>query len=199
MRTSSFCFALCLCACATPRGEAPAASAPAPAASPAPQSETNAQSPSDSQQQAPLIEITNARQPLPGMLTGGQPTAEQLRAAKSAGYSTVISLLPASDTADEAALAGELGLHFVTIEVRGAADITEAKARELGAALHAANAKPVLVHCASGNRVGALLALEAFYMEGASVEDALSLGDRAGLASLRPAVEQHLGAAKKPE
>ncbi len=47
---------------------------------------------------------------------------------------------------------------------------------------------PVLLHCASGNRVGALLALRA-RMHGASPEEALELGNEAGLSSLRSTVE----------
>jgi hypothetical protein len=50
-----------------------------------------------------------------------------------------------------------------------------------------------MVHCASGNRVGALLALRANRLEGASPEDALELGLDAGLTRLEPAVREALG------
>ncbi|MER2176978.1 MAG: hypothetical protein ABS955_04680, partial [Stenotrophomonas maltophilia] len=42
---------------------------------------------------------------------------------------------------------------------------------------------PVLLHCASGNRAGALLALLQA-REGASVDDALTFGRAAGMTSL---------------
>ena len=47
---------------------------------------------------------------------------------------------------------------------------------------------PVLLHCASGNRVGALLSLRA-HMQGASPEEALELGTEAGLSSLSDTVK----------
>ncbi len=48
----------------------------------------------------------------------------------------------------------ELGLHFVSIPVRGADDLTEANARKLGEALNAAGSKPLLLHCGSAYRAG---------------------------------------------
>ena len=54
----------------------------------------------------------------------------------------------------------------------------------------------VLLHCASGNRVGALLALAAVQVDGASPEAALTLGRAAGLKSLEPVVMERLA---KPE
>jgi protein tyrosine phosphatase (PTP) superfamily phosphohydrolase (DUF442 family) len=50
---------------------------------------------------------------------------------------------------------------------------------------------PVLLHCASSNRVGALLALRA-KMHGADTANALALGIDAGLTSLQPVVEEAL-------
>ncbi len=50
---------------------------------------------------------------------------------------------------------------------------------------------PVLLHCRTGNRVGALLALRAS-MQGASDEEALEIGRKAGLGSLETAVVEQL-------
>ena len=46
----------------------------------------------------------------------------------------------------------------------------------------------------SGNRVGALFALKAQYVDGKSTEDALSEGRAHGLKAMEPAVRQLLGA-----
>ena len=51
--------------------------------------------------------------------------------------------------------------------------------------------KPVLLHCSSSNRVGALLALRA-KENGADDQAALDLGVSSGLAGLKPVVEKKL-------
>ncbi len=53
----------------------------------------------------------------------------------------------------------------------------------------------VLVHCGSSNRVGALLALRAFYHEGATVEEAMDIGAVAGMTRMTDAVRAKLEAA----
>ncbi|MCH7821705.1 MAG: hypothetical protein IIA07_06780 [Proteobacteria bacterium] len=52
---------------------------------------------------------------------------------------------------------------------------------------------PVLVHCGSGNRVGAILALR-HRLSGADDEEALSYGRSAGLTGLEPVVRERLAA-----
>lgn len=124
------------------------------------------------------------RNPAKDLYTGGQPTAEQLQHAATAGITTVIDLRqPTEDRGfDETATAASLGLHYVRIPVAGASGLTPAKVQALQAALAQANG-PVLLHCASGNRVGALLALMKA-QQGASTEQALQFGREAGMTSL---------------
>ena len=145
-------------------------------------------------QTAPLIPLPNARQVAPGLLTGGQPTEEHLRSAAAAGYKTVISLRPGSEMAgiDESGLVDSLGMDFVSIPIGGAADLTEDNARRLDRALAHAKPGPVMIHCASGNRVGALLALRANLIHSQSAAEALSLGKAAGMTSLEDAVRDRL-------
>ena len=50
---------------------------------------------------------------------------------------------------------------------------------------------PVLIHCASSNRVGALLALRES-LRGASDEEALEFGKQAGMTRLEPLVKERL-------
>lgn len=141
------------------------------------------------------IGLASERHPMPGVTTGGKPTEDQLRRARQLGYRTIINLLPETESPGEAALAATLGFRFVSIPVAGANELNEATAQRLAVAMDAADAKPLILHCGSGNRAGGLLALRAFYVDGASREEALALGDRAGLTSLRPRVEQLLAAA----
>lgn len=132
-------------------------------------------------------------QPRPGLYTGGQPSAEQLRDAAATGIRTVIDLRqPGEDRGfDETAVAEELGLRYVRLPIAGAAGLTDANARTLERLLAQADG-PVLLHCASGNRAGALLALIHARGEGASVEQALGVGRRAGMTSLEPAIRKLL-------
>jgi len=141
------------------------------------------------------LEIPNACYPAPGLCAGGQPPAEQLRLAQAQGVRTVINLRPASEAIDfdEPALASELGLSYVHLPISGAPDITVDNARKLAAALQQAGDAPVLVHCASGNRVGALFALKAHAVDGLEATAALAFGKTAGLTGLEPVVRAQLG------
>ena len=132
-------------------------------------------------------------QPKAGLHTGGQPTVEDLKRLKDEGVRTVIDLRgPTEDRGyDEAAEARRLGLAYIAFPISGKDDITSANAKALGDLLGAHQGN-VLLHCASGNRVGALLALEAV-ARNVPREDALELGRKAGLTSLEPVVVEQLG------
>jgi uncharacterized protein (TIGR01244 family) len=134
---------------------------------------------------------------MPGVVTGGKPSDANLEEAKALGYRTVISLLPDAEGSPAAKHAEALGLRFVSIPVAGADDLTEDNARRLGDVMAEPDAKPLILHCGSGNRASALLALEAFYVEGRSASEALQIGVDAGLTKLRPEIEQRLQSAEQ--
>lgn len=130
----------------------------------------------------------------PGLYVGGQPDEPQLRALAAQGVTTVIDLRGADEDRGlaEADLVHALGLRYVSLPIAGAEGITAANAAALQRALDASTG-PVLLHCASGNRVGALTALMA-HARGADEAAALAEGRAAGLGSLEPAVRQQLQA-----
>ena len=132
-------------------------------------------------------------QPRPDLYTAGQPSAQQLRQAAANGVTTVIDLSRPDEQRgyNEAAMAAQLGLRYVRLPIGGAADITEANARTLDRILKQDSGK-TLLHCASGNRVGALLALARARVDGATTGPALQLGRDAGLTSLEPLVRAAL-------
>lgn len=142
---------------------------------------------------APLAHATEFAQPRAGLHTGGQPTADDLARLHAQGVRTVIDLRGGQEDRgyDEAAEAQRLGLRYVALPIAGKDDVTPANAAALHALLQQQDG-PVLLHCASGNRVGALLALGAARIDGASPQDALALGRAAGLTSLEPAVAEQL-------
>ncbi|HET7307008.1 MAG TPA: protein tyrosine phosphatase family protein [Gammaproteobacteria bacterium] len=143
---------------------------------------------------AARIEIPNARQPFEGIVTGGQPTPAQLGAAQGAGFKTIVNLRPDTEMTDwdEADRARALGLNYVSIPVAGAAGLTEDNARALAEVVDNPEARPMIVHCGSGNRVGALFALKAAWVDGEDTERALEIGRQAGLTGLEDRVRSQL-------
>ncbi len=134
-------------------------------------------------------------QPLPGLFTAGQPAMKDWAAIKAGGIRTVINLRTPGELKDrdEAAEVRAAGLRYVEIPVAGAESIIPANAGALHAALAPAHGGGVLVHCASGNRAGALLALEQQAFDGVAPERALEFGKAAGLTTLEPVVRERLG------
>ncbi len=122
----------------------------------------------------------------------GQPDSEILSLARDAGFTTVVDMRrPTEDRGmDEAAEVAALGMQYITLPIDGANGVTYENAAALDKILAAADG-PVFLHCASGNRVGALHALSQ-KMAGASKEDALAAGLAAGLTRLEPVVVERL-------
>ena len=137
-------------------------------------------------------DVPNRHDPLPGITTAGQPSAANLEAVAKAGYKAVIDLRAVAEERgfDERAAVERLGMTYVSLPIDGAAGVTFENAAELDRLL-AELPKPVLLHCSSANRAGALLALRA-RRNGADSAAALALGVASGLSGLKPAVEKKL-------
>ncbi len=116
---------------------------------------------------------------------GGQPTADAFGTAQKKGIKIVVNLRSDREMKvldfDEAALVQRLGMEYVAIPVTAntfgpadADDLKEVVSRTSG---------PVLIHCASSNRVGALWAMYLHRHRGVAVNDAIEFGHKAGLRS----------------
>jgi protein tyrosine phosphatase (PTP) superfamily phosphohydrolase (DUF442 family) len=125
-----------------------------------------------------------------GVLCSGQPTPEQFDQLAKAGVGRVICLRPSAEpgTGWEEGRAAAAGLEFVRLAVAGGDDLNEQKAKELAALLQ--DGKPTLVACGSSNRVGALIALKAYYVDGKGQEEALQLGRDCGMTRAEGAVRK---------
>lgn len=148
---------------------------------------------------APLAAaVSDLHQPRPGLYTAGQPTAAAWQAAADNGITTVINLRPQAemDGRDEAVAAAAAGLVYFELPVAGAGDVTIDNARRLEELIAQAPG-PVLVHCASGNRVGALLALAEVDARGVGADQALAFGRSAGLGSLESRVREVIASTPK--
>jgi uncharacterized protein (TIGR01244 family) len=145
-----------------------------------------------------LVPIPNATVPMPGVVSGGQPTEAQIESAAERGYRTVINLRTDQEAGFdwERGLVESSGMRYVHIPVAGADGLTRENVELLHAALaEARDEGPVLLHCGSGNRIGALLALRAAWIEGSDPHTALQYGLGTGLTGLEPKTRELLGLA----
>jgi len=140
------------------------------------------------------VGVGNPAMPLPNLLTSAQPTEEQFAALVDMGYSNFISLRPPTEDGAgwEESLVLDEGVSFSRIPVAGASGLTRENVEALDRILAEVADEQTVVYCASSNRVGGLLALRAYWLEGASAEDAMALGREAGLRGLEPAVAELL-------
>jgi len=121
-----------------------------------------------------------------------QPTPEQLQQLADAGVRHIINLRPESEQDwDEKSAAEAAGIVYHAIPVAGMADLTIENAEALDSLL-ASLQGPVLVHCASSNRVGGLRAITALDKNGSSLEEALAEGRQWGLTGMEPTVREVL-------
>lgn len=148
--------------------------------------------------QAPMQQlpaIRDAVSPAPGVLSAGRLGAADIDALRDAGVRQIIDLTPDAETPefDEAAAARAAGLAYANLPLAGPADLTYDTVLAFDAMLRAAK-RPVLVHCASGNRVGAMAALRAAWVDGRPAEDAVAIGRAWGLKGLEGEVRQRITA-----
>lgn len=121
-------------------------------------------------------------------VSAGQPDTAVLSTFAEAGYVAVIDLRTDKEDRgfDEPVTVMGLGMSYVSMPVDSKVDINFEKAAELQQVVNGFTG-PVLVHCASGNRVGALFALNE-KAQGGSDEEAIAVGKTAGMTRLEPEV-----------
>jgi len=134
---------------------------------------------------ATLATIPRASQPLPWLITAGQPSAEQFGAAQAAGISTVIDIRDPMEARpfDEAALVPSLGMQYINIPVV-AGSLSDQIMDQLLVAMRANQGRSTMLHCASANRTGAPLLAYLMLDEGLTEQDAVEAALRTGLSSV---------------
>lgn len=133
--------------------------------------------------------LPNLVQQADDIATAGAVTAADVAPLRAAGIETVVDLRIDDETPDfdERAAVEAAGMKYVNVPVHGANGLTRETVNAFDAAVRN-SPKPLLVHCASSNRVGAMAALRAAWIEGATTEQALATGRAWGLRSLEPEV-----------
>ncbi|MBK1791221.1 fused DSP-PTPase phosphatase/NAD kinase-like protein [Persicirhabdus sediminis] len=131
--------------------------------------------------------------PAENVYSGGQPTSDQLDQLAKLGVKQIINLRPAGEMEwDELTHAEVLGIDYVSIPVAGKEDISVENAKKFVAALEKHKGEISFAHCASGNRIGALMAMHAGKVEGKSSDEAIAIGKQWGMTRLEPAVRELL-------
>src|SRR3546814_239550 len=108
-------------------------------------------------------------------------------------YTTLFRATPDEETPgfDGAGTVRAAGVGYSNLPLAGPPDLTRENVLAFDALLRDAE-RPVLVHCASGNRVGAMAALRAAWVEGLPAEEAIAIGRDWGLKGLEDEVRRRL-------
>jgi len=136
------------------------------------------------------ISAKNAKQYTEQFIVGGQPTEADLSTLAKNGIKTVINLRGTGEFSefDEKEKVEALGMKYIAIPIAGASGINKENLELFSAAIK--NQNTAFVHCASGNRVGAMFALDAYYNAHANIEEAVIIGKKSGLTGLENKVRK---------
>ena len=120
-----------------------------------------------------------------GVMLAGQPTADDLRAAAELGVRTVLDVRTPGELKDfdEPALVGELGMVYRNFGFRSPDQLTDEVFDGVRALLADPAAAPILFHCGSANRVGAVWLAHRVLDEGVELEAAVEQAHAVGLRS----------------
>jgi uncharacterized protein (TIGR01244 family) len=121
---------------------------------------------------------------LPGIASGGQPDSSALAALARLGLRTVLDLRAPSESRGfaEAEVTRALGMDYESLPVTPEA-LSDSTFTSFRSAMRSLGERPALVHCASGNRVGAMWIPWLILDRGWSEAGATELARRAGLRS----------------
>ncbi|WP_201538529.1 beta-lactamase hydrolase domain-containing protein [Psychrobacter immobilis] len=118
---------------------------------------------------------------------------EKVIALAKAGVELVVNLQPDDELSfDESAAVERAGMHYEHLAISGAADLKQLKILAFDNILRQHHGKKIVVHCGSGNRVGAAIALRAGWLRGRKMDTAMERGRSHGLTKLEDEVFKRL-------
>lgn len=128
--------------------------------------------------------LPNAAEPVPGWITGGQPTEQQLKAFKAAGGEVVVDNRDPMEPHgfDEPASARTLGLEYISLPIVHGAVTTDTM-KNVHQTVKQLEGRKALLHCSSGNRTSAGLIPYLMIDKKMERDDAVDLAMRGGLRS----------------
>ena len=118
---------------------------------------------------------------------------EKVAALAKAGVELVINLQPDDELSfDEASAVEQAGMHYEQLPINGAKELKQLKILAFDNVLRQHHGKKVAMHCGSGNRVGAAIALRAGWLRGRKMDTAMERGRSHGLTKLEQEVHNRL-------
>lgn len=125
----------------------------------------------------------------------GALDAEKVAALAAAGVEQVINLQPDDELEfDEETVVLAAGMGYSQLPIKDAKDLKQLNMLEFDKVLRAHHGKKIAMHCRTGNRVGAAVALRAGWLRGRKMDTAMARGEASGLtnADLRQEVFNRL-------
>jgi protein tyrosine phosphatase (PTP) superfamily phosphohydrolase (DUF442 family) len=128
--------------------------------------------------------MPNAAEPVPGWVTGGQPTDQQLKAFKAAGGEVVLDNRDPMEPRpfDEPTVVRATGLKYLSLPIVHGA-VTQDTMKQMHEMLRRLTGQKALLHCSSGNRTAAALIPYLMIEKKMEEEDAVEVAMRSGLRS----------------
>lgn len=129
--------------------------------------------------------VPNACEPIPGLVTGGQPGPQHIAALQRAGCELVLDIRDPMEPRplDEPAAVRRAGMEYVNIPVSHAALSDETLGRVRDTVANLVGDRKAFFHCGSGSRVGATLIPYLILDKGMGEEEAVELAMKVGLRS----------------
>lgn len=161
---------------------APPAAVPAASARPARIPKPGPAAPDSATVMGLLRGVRNAACPLAGVATGGQIASDHVKGLAQEGFRTVLDLRDPGEARgfDESGAVTSAGLAYLTLPVT-AGTLTDSTFDAVRALMGDARRHPILVHCASGNRVGVVLLPWLVLDRGWKLKDAIAAAVQGGM------------------
>jgi protein tyrosine phosphatase (PTP) superfamily phosphohydrolase (DUF442 family) len=128
--------------------------------------------------------LPNAAEPVPGWVTGGQPTEQQIKAFKAAGGEVVLDNRDPMEPRpfDEPAVVRATGLEYHSLPIVHGA-VTQGTMKSMHEMAKRLTGRKTLMHCSSGNRTSAGLIPYFMIEKKMNEEDAVETAMKGGLRS----------------
>lgn len=122
----------------------------------------------------------------------GALDSDKVTALANAGVELVINLQPDDElNFDEATAVEQAGMYYQQLPISGTNDLKQLKILAFDSILRQYHGKKVAMHCGTGNRVGAAMALRAGWLRGRKIETSMERGRSHGLTMPQLTQEVH--------